>query len=138
MLSNLYVDAIANDAILGKTFTKKTNLFAEKGVGGKYAVVLENNADILNRPINELRESNMQILIVGYDILDGRYLAELIFALIDTVTGSQTYTDGKNGTTETYSFRSVTKKPPVKIQYKGEVGFSINFSANYFFSINYV
>lgn len=137
MLSNIYVDAIANNVILKKTFVKKTNLFAEKGSGGKYAVVIENNADSPNRPIDALRESSMQVLIIGFDVLDGRYLAELIYALLDSVTGSRSYADSKNGATETYSFRSLVKKPPVKIQYKGETSFSINFSVNYFFSVVY-
>lgn len=128
MLSNVIVDTI--DTAIAD-LTKKTNLFAEQGQGDKYVVVSTTTTISPIIDIDVLRESPMNVLVAGWNALEGSRLAESISATVKAMLGTYTYT-GSVGVTETYKIKSViVQNWPTLTQAIPKAIFSSNFIFTY-------
>lgn len=131
MLSRIIKTIILNEASL--KLQDKVSLFAENAKGDQYVLVIEGTTSSPQEPIESLRQSDMQVLVVGWPMLDAKFKAEKIYELIGGIAGVYTTTIG-NGITETYTIKSVRRRPPIRLSWKGKSDFSINLTLHYAYS----
>ena len=87
MISNAVADELARQIT---SLTVGTNLFAESGQGTQYVVVKTTNVVNTAEPIDDFRQSTMQILINGYSANKGAILASQIVKVLQNIDRKST------------------------------------------------
>ena len=102
-------------------------VFAERGSGHQYVVIVDNGKSRVVDTIREIKQSEIQVLISGYPVLTGEQIGGQMIELIEKTVG-QTLTSGK------YSYHimeTIVKNDPVLIEWSDMSGFSLNMTVFY-------
>jgi hypothetical protein len=130
MLSNILVNALADDPSLG--LTKAVTLFAENGQGDQFVLIRTFSPQPWAVELKDNREASVQVLVKGWSYDDGSALAERIVAAIVAMEGG-TYAYK----TESYDVQSIVlKKAPFGFRDGNDVlYFSADFRVYYYLAI---
>ena len=102
-------------------------VFAERGSGDQYVVIIDNGKARVVDTIKEIKRSEIQILISGYPVLTGEKIGGQMIELLEGAVG-QTVISGDYA----YEIRVVNvKNDPVLIDWANVSGFSVNLTVFY-------
>ena len=127
MISQALKSIITDDEDVMALIGSEDQVFAERGSGEAYVVIIDNGKNRVVDTIKEVKRSEIQILISGYPVLEGEAIGIQSTTLIEGAVG-ETVTSGD------YSYKIVEiliKNDPVLIEWENVFSFSVNMSVFY-------
>ena len=127
MISESLISILTADSTLMNAVGGAEYVSAEVANGDQYVLILDNNKARVNDNIPEFKQSDIQLLISGYKVLEGEKIGILASNLIEGLTG-EAITSGDY----TYTVQSViVRGDPVLIEWEKIKGFSVNLTMYY-------